>query len=106
MEVIKCQLNDVVSTPGAKAATGDISNMHLGSDLPEHECVRFRSGLIPQAIKEHHGLQALTAKDGCICTMVEKAWCGLKQAGKMAHDDPVERLGKHGCKKTNVEGHF
>jgi len=42
METIKCQLNSIISTKGAKAATGDISNMYLGSDLPEPEYVRFK----------------------------------------------------------------
>ena len=41
MEVIKCQLNDIVSTPNARAAATNMSNMHLGSDLPESECAQF-----------------------------------------------------------------
>ena len=56
MEAMKCQLNNIVSTPNAKAATADALNMCLGSDLPESEHIRFRSDLIPQAIKDHCGL--------------------------------------------------
>ena len=52
METIKLQLNDIVSTPGAKAATGDTSNMCLASLLPESEHVRFKLDLIPQATQE------------------------------------------------------
>ena len=81
VETIKCQLNDIVSDHQAKAATGDISNMCWGSDLPEHKCVRFRADLIPSATK----------KDGCVCAQVNKAWCGLKQAGHIAHNDLVQR---------------
>ena len=40
-ETIKMQLNDVVSTPDARATTGDISNMHSGSPLKESEHARF-----------------------------------------------------------------
>ena len=49
METIKCQLNNIVSSPGAKAATGDISNMYLNSFLPEgeEEYVRFHLDHIP-----------------------------------------------------------
>ena len=46
METIECHWNSVLSTKGAKHCTGDISNMHLGSDLPEAECARFKLSLI------------------------------------------------------------
>ena len=42
METIKCHWNSVLSTPNAKYATGDISNMYLMSLLPDAEFVRFR----------------------------------------------------------------
>ena len=106
MEVIKCQLNDIVSTPGARAATADISNMYLGSDLPESEYVRFQSNLIPQAIKDHYGLDKLAGRNSYVYAKVNKAWYGLKQAGKIAHDDLVQRLATHGYKKTVAEGYF
>ena len=38
--------------------------------------------------------------------MVNEAWCGLKQAGKIAHDNLVEGLEQDGCQKTTVEGCF
>ena len=41
METIKCQLNKIVSTPDARCATGDISNMYLGPLLPDAEYARF-----------------------------------------------------------------
>ena len=43
MEVIKCQLNDAMSTLGARCATGDISSTCLDSDLPHAECARGSS---------------------------------------------------------------
>ena len=104
MEAMKCQLNDIVSAPNAEAATADTSNMHLGSDLPESECICLRSDLIPQAIKDHCGLEQLTAQDNCVHARVAKAWHGLKQAGKIAHDNLVQRLEEHGHKKNGCRG--
>ena len=107
METIKCQLNSIISTPKAKAATADISNMYLGSDLPEPEYVRFRLSLIPDAFIEAYGLRSLATADGYVYARVNKAWYGLKQAGKIAHDDLVNRLAAGGYKKAAlVEGYF
>ena len=107
METIKCQLNSIVSTLNAKCATGDISNMYLGSDLPEAEYVRFQLSLIPTAFVEAYGLRRLATADGHIYARVNKAWYGLKQAGKIAHDDLVQRLAAGGYKKAElVEGYF
>ena len=106
METIKCQLNNIISTPGSKCATGDISNMYLGSLLPEAEYVRFRLDLIPRAIIEHYKLGDL-ATNGFVYARVNKAWYGLKQAGKIAHDDLVKRMAEAGYRKHDlVEGYF
>ena len=107
METIKCQLNNIVSSPGSKCAAGDISNMYLESVLPEAEYVRFRLELIPRAIIEQYNLDSLVTKNGFIYARVNKAWYGLKQAGKIAHDDLVKRLSEAGYKKhSQVEGYF
>ena len=107
METIKCHLNNIVSSIKAKGATGDISNMYLGSLLPEAEYVRFRISLIPKEFIEAYNLQELATPDGYIYARVNKAWYGLKQAGKIAHDDLVERLAEAGYKKAGlVEGYF
>ena len=106
METIKLQLNNIVSTPGARAATGDISNMYLNSDLPEAEFVRFRIELIPTEIATAYKLHEMVTKDGYVYARVNKAWYGLKQAGKIAHDDLVDHLETAGYVKTLVEGYF
>ena len=56
METIKMHWNSVLSTPGAKYCTGDISNMYLMSLLPDPEFVRFRYDLIPPRIRDHYKL--------------------------------------------------
>ena len=106
LETIKCQLNHIISSPTSKCATGDISNMYLGSDLPEAEYVRFRLALIPEAIIRAYNLRELASADGYVYARVNKAWYGLKQAGKIAHDDLVARLAEDGYQKTLVEGYF
>ena len=107
MEVIKLQLNNIVSTPGAKCATGDISNMYLNSDLPEAEYVRFRIDLIPDEFAQAYNLHDIVAPDGFVYARVNKAWYGLKQAGRIAHDDLVKHLETAGYRKAElVEGYF
>jgi hypothetical protein len=107
METIKCQLNSIISSPGAKCATGDISNMYLESLLPTPEYVRFRMDLIPAAFAKAYNLYDLATPDGFVYAQVNKAWYGLKQAGRIAHDDLVERLADAGYKKAAlVEGYF
>ena len=103
METIKCQLNSIISSPGARAASADISNMYLGSDLPEAEYVRFKIELIPEDFVKQYNLRDLATSDGYVYARVNKAW----YAGKIAHDDLVERLSEAGYKKADIlEGYF
>ena len=56
MEAVKCQLNDTMSTPGARCVTGGISSMPLNSDLPDKECVQFRLFLSSQENSSAHAI--------------------------------------------------
>ena len=78
MEIIKCQLNDILSRPNGKCAAADISNVHLESHLVDSECVRFRVALIPKAIRDAHNIDDMATKDGHVCARVNKAWHGLE----------------------------
>ena len=44
--------------------------------------------------------------NGHVYAKVKKAWYGLKQSGKIAHDDLVEHLAKAGYIKAKTEGPF
>jgi hypothetical protein len=79
--------------------TGDISNMYLYSDLDSFEYVRFKVELVPPAIIEQYKLQDKIHK-GYIYAKVKKAWYGLKQSGRIAHDDLVKHLADHGYHKV------
>ena len=65
------------------------------SMLPEAEYVRFRYDLIPPRIIEYYELDKLVIDD-YVYARINKAWYGLKQGGKIANDDLVEHLKKHG----------
>ena len=106
METIKCHWNSVLSSPGAKCCAGDVSSMCLCSAPPDAQLVRFKAELIPPRAAEHRNLQGLI-HNGFVCAKIKKAWCGLKEAGKIAHDDLVERLAKRGHRKCErAEGLF
>lgn len=44
--------------------------------------------------------------NGYVYAKVKKAWYGLKQSGRIAHDDLEEHLAKKGYHKTRTEGLF
>jgi hypothetical protein len=56
METIKMYWNSVLSTPGARYCTANISHMYFCSDLPESEYVRFKYDMIPPNIIKHYKL--------------------------------------------------
>jgi hypothetical protein len=95
METIKMHWNSVLSTPGARYCTADISNMYLCSDLPESEYVRFKYDMIPPNIIKHYNLDTLV-ENGFVYAKINKAWYGLKQSGRIAHDDLVSHLKESG----------
>ena len=106
METIKMHWNSVVSTPGAKYCTADISNMYLCSLLPDSEYVRFKYDMIPPNIIKHYSLDKFVV-DGFVYAKINKAWYGLKQSGKIAHDDLVDHLKKYGyVKAQRTDGLF
>ena len=40
--------------------------------------------------------------NGYVYARINRAWYGLKQGGKIAHDDLVEHLGKHGYVRAGI----
>ena len=91
MKTIKTHWNSVVSTPNTQFFTGDISNIYLCSTLDDAEYVCFPTHLIPPNIFAHYRLQKLIS-NGYVFAQIKKAWYGLKQSGKIAHDDLVAHL--------------
>ena len=106
MEAFKILLNSIISTPNARCCTADISNMHLCSTLEQPEVIKFKISMIPKSIIQHYKLQNLVHNRN-VYARIKKAWYGLKQSGKIAHDDLVRQLKKHGYHKSKyTEGLF
>ena len=95
METFKILLNSTISTEGARLVTGDISNMYLESFLKNAEYVRFKVDQIPENIIKHYKLEN-KIRNGFVYAKINRAWYGLKQSGKIAHDDLVAHLKTEG----------
>ena len=105
LETFKLLVNSTISRKNAKMFTGDVSNMYLESWLKTAEYVRFKLDQIPPRIVEYYQLSQKT-HNGYVYAKINKAWYGLKQSGKIAHDDLVEHLAKIGYHKGKTEGLF
>jgi len=107
MTTIKTHWNSVLSTKEAKYCTADCSNMYLESVLPSPQFVRFKLTQIPPRIQQQYRLHKYVDKDGYVYARIDKAWYGLKESGKIAHDDLVGHLKQYGYEKTQrTEGLF
>ena len=62
---VKSLLNSVVSTPGAKFFTIDISNVYLNTPLRRKEYVRMKLSDFHESVVEHYKLKDI-AKDGWV----------------------------------------
>ena len=65
--------------------------MYLESTLEDPEYVRFRADMVSGRIIDYYNLRD-KIYNGYIYAKIEKAWYGLKQAGRIAHDDLVQQL--------------
>ena len=63
---IKLLQNTVVSTPGAKIFTSDISKFYLMKPLKRKEYVRFKVRDMPEDFGEQYNLKTKATKDGYI----------------------------------------
>jgi hypothetical protein len=95
LELVKLQLNSVLSTKDARFACYDISNFYLGTPLDRPEYVRIKISDIPQEFTDEYNLLHY-AHNGWVYFEINKGVYGLKQAGKLANDLLTERLQEHG----------
>jgi hypothetical protein len=96
MATIKIHQNSVLSTPGARYTTTDAGNMYLCSQLREPQFVRFRLREIPTSIQERYELHKIVDYTGFVYAKIKGAWYGLKESGRIANEDLVDHLIKHG----------
>ena len=90
--------NSVLSTPGAKYFTMDISNFYLGTPMERPEYMRLPIKIIPQEIIEKYKLRDIES-EGWVYVKIVKGMYGLPQAGKIANDLLTKRLKKAGYHK-------
>ena len=64
---------------------------------------KLKHGLAPPRVAKCYSLDDITA-GGYACAKAKKAWCGLKQSGKIAHDGLAAGLEKRGYAKPGLAG--
>jgi uncharacterized protein YktA (UPF0223 family) len=96
--LIKNLLNSVISTPGARFATADISNFYLMTPLKRPEYAKIKLSDIPEEVIKEYKLDEKATADGWIYIKVIRGMYGLPQAGSLGHDLLETRL--------NAEGYF
>ncbi|MGL5935811.1 MAG: reverse transcriptase domain-containing protein, partial [Cetobacterium sp.] len=97
---IKCLINNVISTPNAKAACIDLKDFYLNNILPTPEYVFYRVDMIPEDFRRQYKDKILPTKEGYVYARVEKGMYGLPQAGKVASDALLPRLQAAGYTAT------
>ena len=95
LPTIKMLWNSVLSTPGARYMTLDISNFYLGTPMDRPEYMRLPLKLILQDILDKYKLNDI-ADNGWVYLKIVKGMYGLPQSGKLAHDLLKKRLGEAG----------
>jgi hypothetical protein len=96
MLVAKLLFNSVVSTPGAKFMTMDISNFYLMTPLLRPEYLRIKLTDLPDEIINEYRLRKLVNAKGFVFVEVTKGMYGLPQAGLLANELLEKRLNKNG----------
>ena len=74
---IKLLLNSVISTPGAKFMTIDISNFYLNTPMDRYEYMRMKLDMFPEDVIEAYNLRDKVESDGFVYIEVQKGMYGL-----------------------------
>jgi len=101
MLLFKILLNSVVSTPGAKFMTIDISNFYLNTPMKRFEYVKLALSDIPEEVITEYNLHE-KAVDGHVYVEVRKGMYGLPQAGILAQELLQKRLETHGYYQSPI----
>jgi hypothetical protein len=85
IETTKLFINSVLSTPGARLGTVDISNFYIQTFLKDYQYMRFHISMIPQEIINEYNLTDIMEADGWCYVEIRKAMYGLKESGFIAN---------------------
>jgi hypothetical protein len=83
--MVKLLLNSMISTPGAKFMSLDISNFYLMAPMTRYKYVRMNLSDFPEDIIEEYKLRDIANKDGTVIAECQKCMYGLPQAGILAN---------------------
>jgi hypothetical protein len=95
----KILINSVISTPGARFATADISNFYFDNPMERYEYMRIPVSVIPKVIMEQYKLQDMV-HNGQVLVEIRKGMYGLPQAGIIANVRLKKHLAEHGYLPT------
>jgi hypothetical protein len=101
LPTIKMLWNSVLSTPGAKYFTMDISNFYLNTPLNRPEYMRPPIKIIPQEIIDKYNLNDIVG-NGCVYTRIGISMYRLPLAGKLANDLLSKRMSKAPTTRANT----
>jgi hypothetical protein len=93
---VKLMLNSVISTPGAKFMSFDMSNFYLMAPMMRYEYVRMNLDDFPEEIIEEYKLRDIASKDGGMIAECRMCVYGLPQAGILANKYLEKRLNEYG----------
>ena len=95
MTTIKCLLNSVISTTGARFMALDIKDFYLNTTMKQKEYMLVHKRMIPPEIIIAHKLQNMFRNEH-ILVEISKGMYGLPQAGRLAYDKLVGVLREAG----------
>ena len=99
MLLVKILFNSVVSTPGAKFMSTDISDFYLATPLKRFEYLKLSLRDIPQEIIDEYRLHD-KAVNGHVYVEVRKGMYGLPASGIQANELLEERLAPFGYRQS------
>ena len=85
MTLFKKNLNNVISTKGARCMMIDLKDFYLNTPMKQPEYMRLKLSNIPEEIIEQYKLREITTPDGYVYMEIMKGMYGLPQAGIIAH---------------------
>jgi hypothetical protein len=95
LTTVKLLLNSVLSTPGARFATADISNFYLNNPMERFEYMQIPVRDIPDCIMTQYTLAPLVHA-GHVLVEIRKGMYGLPQAGIIANTRLQAHLATYG----------
>ena len=103
---VKLLFNSIVSTPGAKFMSIDISNFYLNTPMERYEYMKMKIEHFPEEIIEEYNLREKVTPDGYLYVEVRAGMYGLPQAGILAQELLEKRLNAKGYRQSTLTPGF